>query len=353
MKHSLTALFGIQYPIIQAGMAGGPTSPRLVSAVSEAGGLGTLGAGYLMPSAITNAIGEIRKRTRHPFAVNLFLPEEYEYRAENIEEMRHFLQPFRKSLGLEDTADALELKSIFDEQLQRVIEAEVPIVSFTFNAPSSNVMTQLKDKGIKVIATATSVEEACTLENLGVDAVCAQGSEAGGHRGTFIGKEEDSLIGSMALIPQIADAVSIPVIASGGIMDGRGVAASMALGASGVQLGTVFLTTEESGAHPLHKKAILQAKETGTALTKAFSGKMARGLHNEFMDVVKGEIPPYPLQNALTSEIRKTAAAKGKPEWMSLWAGQGVALSQMRSAEEVMKSLVGEANKIMGAFEPL
>ncbi|MGG1571789.1 NAD(P)H-dependent flavin oxidoreductase [Fictibacillus sp. NRS-1165] len=354
MKQSITSLFGIQYPIVQAGMAGGPATPELAAAVSNAGGLGTLGAGYMTPADLEAAIHTMKELTNKPCAVNLFLPEVFIEDSVRTEKMRKRLAPFRSSLGMEQASAESGYQSIFQDQIQTVLDAQVSIVSFTFNSPSTELVGQLKEQGITIMATATSVEEARQLEAEGVDVISAQGSEAGGHRGTFIGEAEDALIGSMTLVPLLTDAVSVPVIAAGGIMDGRGIAAAMALGASGVQLGTAFLASAESGAHPLHKDAIFQAKETDLKLTKAFSGKMARGINNDFMEQMAGEenLPPYPIQNALTSDIRKQAAIQGKSEWMSLWAGQGAPMAKRLSAHEIMENLVKDYNQVISRMPP-
>ena len=208
-------------------------------------------------------------------------------------------------------------------------------------------------KNLILIGTATTVDEAVELENKGVDIVIAQGSESGGHRGTFKGKFEDSLVGTMALVPQVVDHISIPVIAAGGIMDARGIVASLVLGASGVQMGSAFLTCTESGANELHKRAVLESKENDTVTTKVFSGKMARGIRNKFIDKFSShedEVPPYPIQNTLTRELRQAAAKNSKPEYMSLWSGQGIRMSKNISVKELMEELISETDHILSKF---
>ena len=198
--------------------------------------------------------------------------------------------------------------------------------------------------GIVLVGTATTVAEAIVLEESGMDAIVVQGSEAGGHRGSFPDTKEDVSVGTMALVPQIVDCVTIPVIAAGGIMDGRGIKAAMAIGAQGVQLGTVFLATEESGAHAVYKEKIISSDEQSTMMTKVFSGKYARGIRNTFMEEMEKEIDsilPYPMQHDLTSVMRKQAAAHQDPNYMSLWAGQGVGMvKQSQSATQVMDELI-------------
>jgi nitronate monooxygenase len=228
MKTELTRKLRIKYPILQAPMAGGPTTPDLVASVSNAGGLGSLGAGYLTPEQIRNAIREIRGKTDRPFAVNLFVPEQPNTSVDTIAEMNDHLNTYRLSLGIAPNPSIPKFAESFDEQVQVVLEENVSVFSFTFGIPSQHIIQSMKQKGIVVMGTATTVDEAIALEAAGVDAIVAQGSEAGGHRGSFLTGSADTLIGIMALVPQMVDHVSVPVIASGGIMDGRGLVATLA-----------------------------------------------------------------------------------------------------------------------------
>jgi len=349
-KTDITRRLKIRYPIVQAPMAGGPTTPRLVAEVSNAGGLGSLGAAYLTPEQLRSAIREIKQRTEHPFGINLFVPEETTEAQATIDKMTAYLNRFRAELGIQENPPVDNASESFSDQVQVLIEEKVPIVSFTFGIPSPEAIQALKNQGIAVIGTATLVEEAKLLELAGADAIVAQGSEAGGHRGTFLGSAADSLIGTMALVPQIVDQVAIPVIASGGIMDGRGLVASLALGASAVQMGTAFLASEESGAHPVYKKKILSSNEGATAVTRAYSGKAARGIQTEFMkeiDRYSGEIPAFPIQNAMTRDIRQAAAKANNPEYMSLWAGQGLRLATDRSAGTIIERTMSQARALL------
>lgn len=347
----LTELLGIRYPIIQAGMAGGPTTPELVAAVSNAGGLGTLGAGYLKPSVLRDAIQKIKQLTDKPFGVNLFIPETPAVDEQLVDGMMHALRSIRTDLGIEgDFNLPTRFAESFDEQLAVILDERVPIFSCTFGVPEPRVTEALQSIGALVVGTATTVEEAKRLEAAGVDAVVAQGSEAGGHRGTFLGEARQALVGTMALVPQIVDNVKVPVIASGGIMDGRGLVAALALGASGVQLGTAYLSSAESGAHPAYKARILTSDETKTDITTSYSGRAARGIRTKFMERLgsySGPIPPYPIQNALTREIRNAAAAKNNTEYMSLWAGQGLRLAQSTGAAELTQRIVEEATAVL------
>lgn len=350
-KNRITEILGIRYPIIQAGMAGKATNPKLVAAVSNAGGLGTLGAGYLTPAQIGEAIDEIRKKTHRPFAVNLLVTSEVpEESVNHVETALNRMEPFRKELGL----PRLNLEKMwgesFDEQVAVLIEKKVPVFSFTFDAPDIKVLNKLKGSGIKLLGTATTLQEALYLEELGIDMIVAQGSEAGGHRGTFLGPYEQGMVGTLALIPQITDKVNVPVIAAGGIMDGRGIVAAFALGAEGVQMGTAFLTVEESDAHPEHQRAILNSYDESTAVTRVFSGKPARGIRNRFMSEMEPfqkELPDYPVQNALTGDIRKEAASQNNPDYLSMWAGQASPLSRVQSAGKLVEILVEETEEAL------
>ncbi|MCM3706205.1 MULTISPECIES: NAD(P)H-dependent flavin oxidoreductase [Cytobacillus] len=342
-QNSLTERLGIQYPIFQAPMAGGLTTPELISWVSNCGGLGNMGAGYMMPDDIRADIKKVRELTNRPFGINLFVPDcDVSAKAEDISAMCTVLERYSSELGMAEKPllPEKDYALLYKKQLAVLMEERVPVCSFTFGIPDNADISELKKQGTMIFGTATNVNEAVEWEEAGADIIVVQGSEAGGHRGTFQ-KEESGMIGSMALIPQAADAVSCPVAAAGGIMDARGIAAAMILGAEGVQLGTAFLTCRESGAHPLYKQALLNARKDRTAVTKAFSGKPARGIHNRFMKEMKGvQALPYPLQNDMTAPVRKHAAKLERPEFMSLWAGQGMGMAEEVTVKELMSKLV-------------
>lgn len=345
----ITARLQIQWPIFQAGMAGGPTTVELVAAVSAAGGLGTLGAAYMSPGQIRDAIRAIRELTDKPFGINLFIPEPFDASQAVAVPVAKVINEFREQLGIPADPVVTRFTEPFEEQMAVVVEEKVPVFSFTFGVLEQRWLEELKSLGTTVIGTATTVREAVALEASGVDMVTAQGGEAGGHRGSFLPDSPSNLVGTMALVPQIVDRVKIPVIAAGGIMDGRGIAAAFALGAGAVQLGTAFLTCGESGAHPEHKRAIREASDEGTVITRAFSGKSARGIENAFMrrlDPHDSELPPYPVQNALTRDIRSAAAKQGKGAYLSMWAGQAASLSREVSAGELVRQLVAETERV-------
>jgi nitronate monooxygenase len=336
---------GIQYPIIQAPMAGGATTPELVAAVSNAGALGSFGAATLSPAAIAENVARIRALTDKPFNVNLFVLETPRPTEPELAEALERLAPLRKELGLEPGTIPQKFCEDNRAQIEAVLALKPPVVSFAFAQPDMEFVRAFKKAGSLVIVTVTNVAEAKALEAVGADFVCAQGFEAGGHRGTFIGDVEDSWIGLMALVPQIADQVTIPVIAAGGIMDGRGIAAAFALGADAAQLGTAFLACAESGIHPGYKQKLKETPDNGTRLTRTFSGRYARGLINEFMERMRPyekEVPAYPVQNALTAELRQVAAKQNRLEYYSMWAGQGAGLSRGMPAADLVKKLVEE-----------
>lgn len=352
-KNVLIERLKMKHPIIQAGMAGGTTTPNLVAAVSNSGCLGTLGAGYMNPVDMKDDIRQIKQLTQFTYGVNLFIPEYPNVAEGEIKKANALLEPYRKELHLEHETEIKPLNNVFGKQIEVILEEKVPVCSFTFGVPSKEVIRDLKKEGVIVIGTATTVEEALINEEKGVDMIVAQGSEAGGHRGTFLGPFENALIGTMALIPQVVDEVKIPVIAAGGIMDGRGIVASLALGAQAVQMGTAFVTSTESGANVQHKEAILQASENRTVITSAFSGKPARGIQNRFINEMKeydDQILAYPLQNTLTKAIRKAAAINKQPEYMSLWSGQSPRLSMATSATKMIESIILQAERVKSSF---
>jgi nitronate monooxygenase len=245
----------------------------------------------------------------------------------------------------------------FGEQLAAALEAGASVFSFTFGILPASAVAAVKARGMFLVGTATTVDEAVALEKAGVDAVVTQGAEAGGHRGSFAAEFEVAMVGTISLVPQVVDAVRVPVIASGGIMDGRGIAAALALGAQAVQMGTAFLVCDESGVPDAYKDAILKAREHETRLTRVFSGRPARGIVNRFMTEVErtagpGAVLPFPFQNALTRPLRSAAARQGRAEFLSLWAGQGVRMARRRPAAQLVAQLAGETDAAVRRLAP-
>ncbi|MDR6880011.1 nitronate monooxygenase [Bacillus sp. 3255] len=350
----LCKLFQIRYPVFLAGMAGGPGTARLAAAVSNAGGLGTLGAAYMDPDTLRHAIREIRERTNAPFGVNLFADRTPDDNS-RLAEGQRVLNGMRGVLGLPHPreGEAIRTPDHFEQQFAVVREEKVPVISTAFGVLPKEMTEQAKAAGMRIVTMVTTVNEALLAEQAGSDAIVAQGSEAGGHRGTFdiSDRPMGATIGTMALVPQIADQIRIPVIAAGGIMDGRGLVAALALGAQGVQLGTRFLTAVESGAHPAYQHTLLSSTEESTVITNVFSGRPARGVANAFIrrwDESATEPLPFPTQNTATRDIRNAAAKQNNPEYMSLWAGQGLRmLTSGQTAESIVREIIQQAQGIL------
>lgn len=326
-------------PVVLAPMGGGPSTPELTAAVSNAGGLGSLAAAYSSPDKISQDVARIRELTKRPFAVNLFSQAAQEPLRGDVEAVSKFLSSYHQRLGIGAPQLPGSPTESFEAQIDAICQSKPAVVSFTFGLLPPECMQRLKSQSIFVIGTATTVEEARQLERAGVDAIVAQGSEAGAHRGTFAVPAEQALIGTVALVPQVVDAVRVPVIASGGIMDGRGIVAALALGAGAVQMGTAFLAAKEAGTSAAYREALLHAREDQTTTTRAFSGRMARGIQNEFISKWNEsglKNLSYPWQNAFTQQMRRAASAAKQSGMLSLWAGQGVGLIREGSAAELM-----------------
>jgi nitronate monooxygenase len=353
-RNRLTAKLGIEHPIIQ-GPLGGLSSQRLTAAVSNFGGLGSFGAHALEPEAIKDVIAQIRSLTSKPFAMNLWVSMEDEgARTSDQAAFHRSLAPIAARLA-ELGAPRPEYKPYspvrFEDQVRVLLDANVSAFSFIFGIPSKEILDECSARSIATIGAATTPDEAVALETAGVDAIVASGFEAGGHRGSFLRAAEDSLTGTLSLVPQVVDVVNLPVIAAGGIGDARGIIAALALGAEAVQMGTAFLACEESGANHLHREALLGRKAGHTALTKAFTGRLGRGIHNRLMDELNSPdaaILPYPLQRALVRTISIAAEAKGRSDLLPMWAGQSANLSACSDVPVFLTSLVREVSEIAG-----
>jgi len=353
-RNRLAAKLGINYPIIQ-GLFGGFASQRLTAAVSNFGGLGSFGANALAPEAIKDVIAQIRSLTAKPFAMNLWVSTEDEgARTSDESAFNRSLAPLvahLDELGAPRPIYKTYSPTRFEDRVRVLLEAKVPIFSFIFAIPPREILEECRARSIVTIGTATTPDEAAALQEAGVDAIVASGFEAGGHRGSFLRAAEDSLTGTLSLVPQIVDIVDVPVIAAGGIGDARGVIAALALGAEGVQMGTVFLSCEESGASRLHREALLRKNAGHTGLTKGFTGRLARGMHNRLMEELnrKGvEILPYPLQRGLVRNLSIAAEAAGRSDLLPLWAGQSANLSTCTDVPAFLNSLVEEVSEIAG-----
>lgn len=347
----LTQMLGCDLPIVQAPMAGS-TTPELAAAVSNAGGLGSLGTGMTPPAELRETVAALRALTNKSFNLNFFVHPEPDLIPYDAAPIQNALRPFYDELGLGDVPDPASPAPAFDdEMLKTVLELRPRVASFHFGLPASSAVTALKEAGIAILSSATTVAEAVALEHGGADIVIAQGHEAGGHRGTFLDHVDLGTVGTMALVPQVVDAVSVPVIAAGGIGDARGIAAALMLGASGVQLGTAYLACPEAKVHEVHRKALSEASDHSTVVTKLFSGRPARAIRNRLTEDLRwheGDAAPYPAQRPLVAPLIRESAKAGRGEFMQLWAGQAARLSAAEPAAEKTENLMREAFALLG-----
>ena len=357
MPAAFTTPLGLALPIIQGPMTGSDT-PALAAAVSEAGGLGMLGCGMRSPAAMAEAAAEVRRRTDRPFGMNLFVQATPTPDDATVQAALQRLAPFYAEFGLVPERPAQWCED-FATQFDALVGARPAVASFTFGILTAAQVARLQAVGSYVIGTATTLAEAQAWAAVGADAVCASGMEAGGHRGTFLTPTQPgatgaapsladfaaSMVGTLPLVAQCAQALSIPVIAAGGIMDGRGMAGALALGAQAVQMGTAFLTCPESAIGTAYREALTRAQATDTRTTRIFSGRPARGIVNRMMQALQADeatVPPYPVQNALTGALRRAAAQAGQADCLSLWAGQGVAQVRPMPAAQLVALLAQE-----------
>ncbi|WP_308798193.1 NAD(P)H-dependent flavin oxidoreductase [Agromyces silvae] len=340
----LTDLLGVTHPVV-LGPFGGASSVALTAAVSELGGLGSFGLYGYDRDRILEVGAALRATTTRPFALNLWLPmpEPVREGTADFAEAAEALRPLFESVGVAvpERAPSAVLPS-FEEQWAAVLEVRPAVASFIFGVPPEQVMLDCRDRGIRVIGSATTPAEARALAGAGVDAVVATGSDAAGHRPSFLREAERSLVGAFSLIPQVVDAVDVPVIAAGGIADRRGAAAAIALGADGVQVGTAFLRTTESAITDAYRAAIVATAPDDTVLTRAMSGRLARGARNAAVAHIEstGSVTAFPVQNWLTGQFRAAAGAAGRADLQSLWMGQSAPLAVRTRAAEVFEEIV-------------
>jgi len=343
---SLKALLdALPIPIIQAPMVGAAFDAMAV-AVSRAGGLGSLAAAGVAPAEMEATVEALRAQADAPFAVNLLMAPPAQPEPGVVDAALARLAPWYAELGEPLPATPNHFAPDFQAQLAALTRAAAPVASFTFGVLTRAQVEALHAAGTYVIGTAKTVPEARAWADAGADGICAQGFEAGGHHGNFLADIEASSVGTMALVATVRGAVDLPVIAAGGIMDGRGVAAALALGASAVQMGTAFLLADEATNGPVWQGAVRDAPDEATRLTRAFSGRYARGIENRFMREmrsVEGEVPAYPVQNRLTQPLRAAAARAGNSGMMSLWAGQAVTLARPGRSGEMVQRWWAEA----------
>ncbi|WP_163997776.1 NAD(P)H-dependent flavin oxidoreductase [Pyxidicoccus caerfyrddinensis] len=338
---------GVKYPIVQGPFGGGLSTTRLAATVSNLGGLGSFGAYTLPPDELGRLTQELRSLTSQPFAVNLWVsdhdPGGLNLSPEAFDRAYALFEPFYRELGVDKPERPERFSQRFEDQVDALLEARPPVFSFVFGVPSATILAECRRRGIVTVGAATSIAEAQALDNAGVDLIVATGFEAGGHRPSFLARAEDSLMGTLALTPLVADRVKAPVIAAGGISDARGVRAVLALGAQAGQIGTAFLACEESGATPEHRAALFSDKSQATVLTRAFSGRLARGLRNRWSDEMNAraaQLLPFPVQGWFLSKLRPAVVKAGRTDLISLWSGQGAPNLKHRTAPELMESLV-------------
>jgi nitronate monooxygenase len=341
-------LLGVRYPIVQAPMAGA-TTPELVAAVSNAGGLGGLGAARTDPEELRATIRRIRELTDRPFGVNVFAWPAFNADTDAAAVLGG-LEPLYAEVGIPIPGEVrapFDPRVLLEQQLAVIVEERAPVFSFTFGIPP---FADVRAGGAVIAGTATTVAEAVALERAGVDLVVAQGSEAGGHRGTFLHDFEDGLIGSLALVPAVVDAVAIPVVAAGAIMDGRGIAAALALGADGVQLGTAFLRCPESALAGVERDVLAHASERTTTLTDRFTGRPVRAIRTPIADeLARADVPPlpFPLQAVATGPITRAALEQGRDDLALVLAGQGAPLARDLGAGDLVATLVAETDDVL------
>lgn len=347
-------LLGIELPIIQAPMAGSVLS-KMVIAVSEAGGLGSLPCALLSVDQIRHEYGLIRQKTAKPVNLNFFCHQAPVVDQDRENRWRKRLESYYSEFGINPN-DPIPTSSRapFDETLCTLVEELRPeVVSFHFGLPDRKLLERVKAAGATVLSSATTVDEAVWLEKEGCDAIIAQGAEAGGHRGIFLNRDISTQVGTMALVPQVVDAVKVPVIAAGGIADARGIVAALVLGASAVQLGSAYLFCPEAEISPLYRAALRRVKDNSTAITNVFTGRPARGIANRLVQEV-GPVsdfaPEFPLAGGALMPLRSKAEPAGSSDFTSLWAGQATSLGRELPAGELTRFLADEIRNTMTSF---
>jgi nitronate monooxygenase len=350
-SNELTRKLSLDAPIVQGPFGGGLSAVDLVVAVSDGGGLGSFGVHHLEPDGIRDVAAQIRARTRRSFALNLWIPlrdsDDPQLSDAQWRTACDLLRPYFDELGVDVPQRPARFSPRYQEQVEALLELRPAVFSFVFGIPSAEVLERCRSAGIATVGAATTPAEAKLLDDAGVDMIVATGFEAGGHRVSFLAEPETCLTGTLALVPQVVDSVKTPVIAAGGMADGRGIAAALKLGASAAQIGTAFLACEESNAAPLHREKLFSPDARRTSLTRAFTGRLARSVHNDFIDALADKLhllPPYPVQNWLTAQFRRAALASGRTDIISLWSGQSAPLLKERRAAALLESLVTQTD---------
>lgn len=348
-----TEMLGIRYPILQGPFGGGLSSVQLVSTVSNMGGLGGYGAYTMSPQEIYGIDKQIRAATDKPYNLNLWVSDTDALNGtvsdEQFERVKQQFKPYFDEAGIELPVKPPPFRSRFEDQVQVVLDVRPEVFSFMFGVPSADILEECRKRGIRLVGAATTLDEAIVLENAGVDMIIASGFEAGGHRPSFLAPAERSVTGIFVLLQLIREKVKVPVIAAGGIANGHGIAAALKLGADAVQVGTAFLACDESGALPVHKAALFSDAAKYTMLTRAYTGRLGRGISTRVgMDLAGKEsnILPFPLQTTFMSTLRKAALEKQKHDMVLFWGGQIAPILKHRKADGLMRSLIEETGSI-------
>lgn len=351
-KQSLAAKkLGIQYPIFQGPFGGNLSSVKLVSTVSRMGGLGGYGAYTLSPQEMSDTIQQIKAATDKPFNINLWVSDSDaadRITDEQFGNVQQLFKPYFDEVGAELPGKPQPFQARFENQLEVILREKPPVFSFVFGIPSADILEQCRRLGIVTVGAATTLDEAIALDAAGVDMIIASGFEAGGHRPSFLSAAESSLTGTFVLVQLIKEKVKTPVIAAGGIANGKGIAAAFKLGADAVQIGTAFLATEESNAPAVHREMLFSDAAKATTLSRAFTGRLGRGIANRIThDTLHQEknFLPFPMQSHFTSHLRKVAVEKQRWDLIYLWSGQIAPVLKHRSAATLMKSLIEETNQ--------
>lgn len=344
----ITALLGIKYPILLGPMGGGFSTPELLAAVSNGGGLGSVGAYTLSPEEILEVDKVIKAKTDKPYNINLWVSDVDErlnsYPPESLERVKTLFKPYFDELSIPFPDLDTNIPSKFEKQVEAIFEIRPAVFSFIFGIPSKEILDECHRLGIKTVGAATTLDEALALEEAKVDAIVAAGFEAGGHRPSFLRSALDSLTGTFVLIQQLKARLKTPIIAAGGIADSKGIVAALTLGADAVQLGTAFLATDESNATAVHKAKLFSDETKYTVLSKSLTGRMGRLIRNRISEEIsyETEVLPFPLQTRLMGPLRAAAIEQGKTDMINFWSGQNAVNLKYNKAEELMTALIEE-----------
>lgn len=347
-------LLNIKYPIVQGPFGGSFSSVRLTTTISNLGGLGSFGLNAFSPNEITDIGKEIKASTKLPFSLNLWVSLDpdpaHEFTVEQFEMLKAHFKPAFEELGVSLPTAPIEQKQNFEQKVEAVLALKPPVMSFIFGVPPKEVIAEMKKENIISIGTATTLDEALAIEEAGMDIVVASGLEAGGHRASFLKPAEQSLHPTFSLVQEIVTRAKSPIIAAGGISDQAAIVKALKLGASGVQMGTAFLATNESNASEIHKNRLLSTTLLKTELTKIYTGRLARALRNNFTErfgqIKEGITAPYPIQSSFLSTLRTAAIAQKQYDYVAFWAGEPSSVLTYRSAELLFKSLVQSLNQL-------